>query len=124
MPDSLRYLVEDWFKKTTLYDFRLKKASLEETDNGKYTVDLDIEAYKIYAATIGNEEKSAPNDWVDIGLYGDEEEEKLIALKRVKFNAEKLEFTLTADEKPVKAAIDPHRLLIERVVDDNVKKLE
>lgn len=121
VPDSLHYLVEDWFKKITLYDFRLKEAQLRELDNGRYAVDLEIEAAKIYADTIGNETRLSPNDWVDIGLYADEDEEKLLTVKRVKFDKEKMTFSLTTDQKPAKAAIDPHRLLIERIVDDNVK---
>lgn len=32
-----------------------------------------------------------------------------------------MNFTFEADKIPAKAAIDPKRLLIERVIDDNVK---
>ena len=121
VPDSLKYLIDDWFKKITLYDFRLKEATLRELDNGQYAVDMEIEAAKIYADTIGNETRLTPNDWVDIGLYADDDEEELLLVKRVKFDGENLKFTLITDSKPAKAAIDPKRLLIERVIDDNVK---
>ncbi len=123
VPDSLQYLIEDWFRKITLYDFRLKEAELTAVDDGQYEVKLEIEAHKIYADTISRETVVAPNDWVDIGLYADEDEEELILAKRVKFDGEKLSFTLTTDQKPVKAAIDPKRLLIERLIDDNVKSV-
>jgi len=123
VPDSLQYLIDDWFKKITLYDFRLKEAELTELGNEQYEVKLNIEAHKIYADTIGHETVVAPNDWVDIGLYADNDEEELITIKRVKFDGEELQFTLKADQKPVKAAIDPKRLLIERVIDDNVKSV-
>jgi ABC-2 type transport system permease protein len=43
--------------------------------------------------------------------------------KKVKFDKEKLTFTLTSDELPAKAAIDPRRLLIEKVYSDNIKSV-
>lgn len=124
VPDSLQYLVEDWFRKITLYDFRLKEAIMRKLPDGRFAVDMDIEATKIYADTIGNEKRLVPSDWVDIGLYADGDEKELLTVKRVKFDAEKLKFTLISDKKPVKAAIDPRRLLMERVVDDNTKKVD
>ncbi|MGB0178391.1 MAG: M1 family aminopeptidase, partial [Owenweeksia sp.] len=111
VPDSLQYLVDDWFRKITLYDFRLKEAEMRELENGSYAVDMTIEASKIYADTIGNEEKVTPDDWVDIGLYADNDQKELVSVKRVKFNAEDLKFSVISDKKPLKAAIDPKRLL-------------
>lgn len=120
VPDSLSYLINDWFKEITLYDYRLKDASYTEI-NGKYEVTMDIEAYKLKADTIGNEIKVDMNDWVDIGVYADADEKNLIYQKRVKFNKDNMQFTFKTDSLPVKAAIDPRRMLIERVITDNVK---
>ncbi len=121
VPDSLSYLIDDWFKEITLYDYRLKNANYTEQSNGRFKVTLDIEAYKLKADTIGNEVKVAMNDWVDIGVYSDEEESSLIYLNRVNFNKNEFQLTFETDYLPVKAAIDPRRLLIERVITDNVK---
>lgn len=123
VPDSLQYLINDWFKEITLYDYRLKEATYQKLGNGKYEITLDVEAYKVKADTMGNETKGTPGDWVDIGLFADEDEKELMLEKRVKFNATHMQFTLLADSLPVKAAIDPRRILIERVYDDNVKTL-
>jgi len=38
-----------------------------------------------------------------------------------KFDKEKMNFTFEVDSLPVKAAIDPRRILIERNIKDNVK---
>ena len=73
--------------------------------------------------TIGNETKVKLNDWVDIGVYADADEKKLLFEKRVKFNKQQMNFTFLMDSLPVKAAIDPRKILIERVYDDNVKTL-
>ena len=124
VPDSLKYLVTDWFKEITLYDYRLKEAIYTTLSNGRYGITMDIEAYKLKADTIGNETKVKLNDWVDIGVYADNDEKDLMFSKRVLFNENKMSFTFEVDSIPAKAVIDPKRLLIERVIKDNVKKLE
>ena len=47
VPDSLNYLIDDWFKEITLYDYRLKDATYTEQPDGNYMVTMDIEAYKL-----------------------------------------------------------------------------
>lgn len=121
VPDSLNYLITDWFKEITLYDYRLKEATYETLDNGKYQVNLNIEAYKMRVDSIGTETKIDFQDWVDIGLYADENEKELIQVERVLFDKSNLQFNLVVDKIPAKAAIDPKRLLIERTISDNVK---
>ncbi|BAO75005.1 M1 family aminopeptidase [Winogradskyella sp. PG-2] len=122
-PDSLQYLVTDWFKEITLYDNRLKEANYKKLDNGKYEVTLEIESSKIKSDSIGNETKTAINDWIDVGFYMDGAEERLYSEKRIKFNKEKSSITVQLDSLPVKAAIDPRHILIDRVYKDNIKTL-
>ena len=124
VPDSLQYLLDDWFREITLYDNRLKEAKVEDLENGRYRVTMDIETYKLKADTLGAETRVPMNDWVDVGLYADAEETDLIMEKRVKFDSTSVSFSFEVDQKPVKAAIDPRRILIERVYSDNVKRLE
>ena len=123
VPDSLNYLIKDWFKEITLYDNRLKDANFKKLDNGKYQVSMNIESYKIKADSIGNETKVSMNDWIDIGVFSDSDEEKLMYEKRVKINKPKMTFSFEVDSLPRKAAIDPRHLLIDRVYDDNIKNI-
>jgi len=123
IPDSLHYLIDDWFKEITLYDNRLNEASYKELENGKYEVSMNIESYKIKADTIGNETRVPINDWIDIGVFFDKEEEHLLFEKRVKIDRPEMSFSFVVDSLPVKAAIDPRHLLIDRVYDDNSKTL-
>lgn len=120
IPDSLSYLVKDWFKEITLYDYRLKEANYKELDNGKYKVSIDLEAYKMYVDSLGNETQTTFKDWVDIGVYADADEKELIHIERVLFNQKDLHFDMVVDKLPAKAAIDPKRLLIERNIEDNI----
>ncbi len=124
VPDSLQYLIQDWFKDITLYDFRLKDAQYEKLNNEQYLVEMDIESYKIKSDTIGKETHVSINDWVDVGVYADDEEEKLLFHKRIKIDQEKMKISFTVDSLPARAAIDPRRILIERQYKDNSKKLK
>ena len=63
------------------------------------------------------------NDLIDIGFFMDEDEEKLYEQKRLKFNKDTASMTVELDSLPVKAAIDPRRLLIDRVYKDNIKRI-
>ncbi|PWJ34184.1 ABC transporter permease/M1 family aminopeptidase [Sediminitomix flava] len=124
VPDSLAYLVDDWFKEITLYDFRLQEATVSKTADEKFRVKMKIDASKLKADSLGTENEVPINDWVDIGVYADADEEKLLYFERVKVDQKEQFFEFTVNEKPLKAAIDPRRLLIERVIKDNVKSLE
>lgn len=123
VPDSLSYIIDDWFKEITLYDNRLKEATYKKLDNGKYQVKLDIETYKIKSDSLGNETRVPINDWIDVGFFMDYDEEELYEQKRLKFDKNSSSLTVELDSLPVKAAIDPRHILIDRVYKDNIKSL-
>ena len=123
IPDSLKYLIDDWFKEITLYDNRLKNAVGKKLDNGKYEIDLEVEVSKIKSDSIGNESKVSLNEWIDIGIFSDEEEENLVYQKRVKITDSIMNFSFKMDSVPLKAAIDPRHILIDRVYSDNTKSI-
>ncbi len=120
VPDSMQYLITDWFKEITLYDNRLKNATYTVLPNGKYEVNLQVESKKIKADSLGNESFVPVNDWIDIGLFADAKEEELMFQKRVKINQDEMKFTFIVDSLPAKAGIDPRHLLIDRVFKDNI----
>ena len=125
VPDSLNCLIDDWFKEITLYDFRLKEANYKKQGD-QYKVTLNIEAKKLRADTIGNELEQPLDEWVDVGfysMYNDEEDARLMYQERLKIDQENMTLHFMLDSLPVKAAIDPRRILIERVYTDNTKSL-
>jgi aminopeptidase N len=124
VPDSLQYLITDWFKEITLYDNRMTSAVYAPLENGKFEVTLEIESYKMRADSLGNETKIAIHDWIDIGVFTDEEEEQLLYQKRVLIDQEHMNFTFEVDSLPMRAAIDPRMLLIDRIYDDNIKDIK
>jgi len=121
IPESLQYLITDWFKEITLYDYRLKEATYKLQENGKYKVTMNINAIKLKVDSLGKENQSTLHDWVDIGVYSDTDEKQLMFSKRVLFDNQNLNFSFEVNKPPAKAVIDPKRLLIERVIADNVK---
>ena len=124
MPDSLQYLITDWFKEITLYDYRLPKATAQKMENGGYSVTVDILAKKLKADSVGNETAVVVDDWVDIGLFADKKEERLMFQQRVKINQASMSFTFEVDSLPLRAGVDPRHLLIDRVYKDNFKNIE
>lgn len=121
VPDSLKYLIEDWFKQITLYDFRIEEANYEKTENETYNVTIEFEANKYYADTLGAEVKQPLHEWVDIGVLDPEDELKLIFCERIKVTEQHMTYSFNLDKLPGKVVIDPKRLLIERVIKDNGK---
>ena len=123
-PDSLQYIIADLFETITLFENRATEATYEKVGE-KYQVNLDISAIKYRADSLGNENKIAINDWIDIGVYGQDEagEDKLIYLQKHKINQEEMNFTIEVDELPIRAGIDPINKLIDRNPDDNRRRL-
>ncbi|MEQ8426120.1 MAG: hypothetical protein RIA63_15480 [Cyclobacteriaceae bacterium] len=82
---------------------------------------LDINAKKQEADSLGAETQVAINDWIDIGVYGKDEKgkDKLLYLKKHKINAEQMHIEVEVEEEPIKAGIDPINKLIDRNPDDN-----
>jgi aminopeptidase N len=129
VPDSLSYLVGDFFEKITLYDNRMTEATAEKLPNGDYKVKCKISVSKFYADSVGNQ-SLAENlaDYIDVGVLSETEEngkktDKVLDIRRVKFTKKDNELEFIVKEKPLKAAIDPNRLLLDRVPEDNFKKL-
>ena len=82
---------------------------------------LDVFANKTKADPDGITTIVPITDWVDIGFFADADEEELFFKQRVYLQKESQQLTFTLDQLPAKAAIDPLRILIDRIGDDNVK---
>ncbi len=83
-----------------------------------------LKARKLYADSLGNETEQPLHEWIDIGVYNDKDEKRLSAWKRVHLTESPARYTMTVDSLPAKAALDPRRMLIERVISDNVKSIK
>jgi len=122
-PDSLQHVVTDLFEKIVLFENKTEEVVFSKSENESYLVELSISAKKFEADSMGMSQEVALADWVDIGVYGEDQEgnDKLLYLKKHKITDKEMTFTIAVDELPTKAGIDPINKLIDRNPDDNVK---
>jgi len=120
-PEKYAYLIEDLFETITLYDNRMLSAKATE-DGGKWNVEVEVMSKKYRASESGEETEVPLHDWIEIGVL-DEDGEFLYREKHL-LDAEKTTLTLTVDEKPFEAGIDPIVMLVDRNPDDNTKKVQ
>ena len=127
-PDSLKYLIKDLFYDITLFNNRTTDASYKKLPNGKYEVSFAVSAEKLKADSLGHESKVAINDWIEIGVLSKPADGKKYGKKLysqlVKINSEKKSFTVVVNELPYEAGIDPDYYLIDRIPDDNMKRIK
>ncbi len=125
-PDEYDYLIEDMIENITLYDNRAEEATVEDLGDGRYRVALTVQSRKMRADGRGVETEVSQDDWIEIGVYGEENddgEQPFLYLDKHRLTGGTHEIELVVDARPVRVGIDPSHLLIDRVPDDNVKKV-
>ena len=122
-PDSLQYLIDDLFEKIVLFENKVDNASYSEQPGGNYIVELEVSSRKLEADSLGRTNEMPLIDWIDLGVYAENEEgdEELVYIQKHKVDAAKKTYQIEVDRKPVKAGIDPLNKLIDRNPDDNIK---
>ena len=124
-PNSLQYLLTDLFETITLYNNEVKTSTSTKNADGSYEVSMDITTRKVRADGKGNETPIDLNDWIDVGVYGEDAkgENSLIYVQKHRFNKEETSLSIKVNEQPTKAAIDPLRILVDRDSDDNEREV-
>ncbi|MBW4038300.1 MAG: hypothetical protein HIU91_05365 [Acidobacteria bacterium] len=123
-PPEYQYYITDAFENIVLYDNKALTATYIQTPDKKYKVTLTVQARKLKSDGSGNESPMPLADYIDIGIFsGKKDHEKTLYLAKNKFlsaNDGKQTFTVTVDQMPTRAGIDPFNKLIDRIPDDNV----
>jgi len=127
-PKDKQYLLRDLFETITLFENRATEAVWHQRADGKYDVDLTVDAKKVHADGRGVETPAALDDWIDIGVFGKEkkgkkEEETVLYLQKQHLTQPRTTFHLVVDKLPVEAGIDPLNKLVDRDSKDNRKKV-
>jgi ABC-2 type transport system permease protein len=131
-PPDRRALLDDLFRRITLFGNRVVDAKARRLPNGKYQVDLTLAARKVRADGQGEETQAALDDWVDVGVFGEkaargkggDKEETVLYLKKHRFTAPETKLRLVVDGVPVRAGIDPYNKLVDRDSNDNRKSVD
>jgi aminopeptidase N len=126
-PDSLQYLITDLFQDIILFDNHITNSVV--TAKGKqYEVKIKTTSEKFRSDSLGKESPIAINDYIDIGVFakpiGDAKVGKVLQMNRVKISKKENEYTFLVNEKPSQVGIDPYNYLVDRMPEDNVKKVE
>jgi aminopeptidase N len=126
-PDSLQYLITDLFQDIILFDNHITNSTI--TAKGKqYEVKIKTTSEKFRSDSLGKESPIAINDYIDIGVFakpiGDAKVGKVLQMNRVKISKKENEYTFLVNEKPSQVGIDPYNYLVDRMPEDNVKKVE
>jgi ABC-2 type transport system permease protein len=126
-PDSLQYIIKDLFQDIALYNNRTMEATYKKLADGKYEVKIKTESQKFKADELGKETEVPINDYIEIGALAKAEKDKqpkILYRQRVKITQKKNEFTFIVNELPEEAGIDHTFQLIDRMPNDNVKRVD
>ena len=127
IPPQYHYLIKDLFEDITLFSNRTLEATARKRADGKFEVTIDVESHKFKADPKGNEAEVPVDDWIDIGAFAKPEKDrkygKTLYRERVHVTQPRAAYSFVTDELPDKAGIDPFLLLIDRIPDDNTKKV-
>ncbi|GAB3165399.1 M1 family metallopeptidase [Telluribacter humicola] len=125
-PDSLQYVITDWFENITLYENKATEASYTKKGDKQYEVTLKFTSEKYVADSAGNEKPvSLGTQWVDVGVYtkGEDGKDKLVYLQKHKVTGKDNTVKVLVNALPTKAGVDPINKLIDRHPDDNTKSV-
>ena len=127
-PPDLQYLIKDLFEDITIFSNRTLEATAEKRPDGKYDVTLQIDTHKFKADAKGNETEVPLDDWIEVGAFAKPEKGKqygnTLYRQRIHLTTAKSTQTFTVDQLPERAGVDPFVLLVDRIPDDNVKKVD
>ncbi len=135
IPDSLQYLLEDYFETITLYDNQIGNVELTSNTNQEWEVNLSCQVTKYRASKSGQrtftnaagdhleagETQSLPlQDYIEVGFYKNTDAGKvLISKRRIKVTAIQNDLQFTLAERPDRIVLDPDLLLFEEDREDN-----
>ncbi len=126
-PDSLQYLIIDMFENITLFSNRVMSAESKKVGT-EYQVTIKTSSEKFRSDSLGRETALPVNDYIDVGVFSKSAHKggmgKALVLNRVKVTRKDNTYTFMVKEKPVEVGIDPYNYLVDRVPDDNVKKVD
>ena len=126
-PDELQYLIKDLFEDITIFANRTLEAKATKQSDGKYLVQIEVECSKFKADDKGSETECEMDDWMEIGAFAKPEASKrygaLLYRERIQLKSGKHKLEFSVDSEPYQAGIDPRNFLIDRMPDDNLRKI-
>jgi ABC-2 type transport system permease protein len=125
-PDSLHYLLRDYFEKNVYWNLKTDKATTKQIDSTTWEVTLNLRASKVTYDSTGKEIDIPMNDWIEIGVSASSEDgkRKSLYLKKHRIHSGEQTIIVQVNEKPYRGGIDPNYLLFDMTLSDNTKVLK
>ena len=121
-PDSMAYIIDDWFEDIILYNNKVSEATYERQEDMTYTLEFITDTKKLRADSLGVEEELKINDYIEIAVF--DSEDSTIYARKHRIDHEVTRFRLHLDRKPDRVGIDPFYKLIDRKLDDNITEVK
>ncbi len=128
-PPDKQYLIDDLFEAITLYDVKTRSVKVTARKDGRFDVEMVVEARKMTADGKGKETDKPMNEPLRVGLFTEQPGKKAFTSKNVillerrpiRTGTQTLRFTVA--KRPVWVGVDPYNILIDRNSDDNLMKV-
>jgi ABC-2 type transport system permease protein len=124
-PDSLRYVLKDWFEEITIYDNRCEQVDIKELPDGKFEVTVSLSFKKFKADDQGKNTEVPLDEYIEIGATAKPKEDgrlgNVLLRQKVRVTQPDMQFTFTLNERPDRAGVDPFGLLPDLGPEDNLK---
>jgi len=123
-------LIADLFERITLYDVKVTEATAEQRPDGRWDIELEVEARKLYADGQGQETEAPLEESFEVGAFTIEpgrkgyDKESVIAVERARLRSGKQTLHLVVDREPKVAGVDPFNKRIDRNSEDNLKEIK
>ena len=119
-------LITDLFEKIMMYDSAVEAFTVEPLGD-EYEVTLDVSAHQYEADGADNETEVPLDTWFQVALFADGEqrlaEQTPIYQQFHRLHSGQQQLKIRVPVKPVKVAIDPWHLMIDRRFDNNLRDL-
>lgn len=108
-PDSHQCIIEDLFDTITLFENKTETVEYRELKDKRFEVTITFNSEKFRTDSSGNEKPIGFNEWIDLGVFGenDKGEEEFLYLQKRKISKKENTFKIIVNEKPTKAGINP-----------------
>ena len=127
-PPEQQKLITDLFEKISFYDNRVEAATAKKRADGKYDVTLELHAAKRYAdgkgkETAGSSTTGSRSACSRAGRRARKPTRRCCTCSATTSPAQNPVIKVVVDAAPYEAGFDPYNKLIDRVSDDNRKRV-
>ena len=124
-PPELQYLITDMFENITIFSNRMVQANYKKVGS-EYEITLTTTSEKFRANSLGKETQIPVADYIDVAVFAKPENDKnlgqILIYKRLKITKKDNVYVFKTKKLPFEAGIDPYNYLIDRILDDNLKR--